>query len=806
MSSTEPTQSSAVSASSAPQQGIKRRREDDSHEDYKRQRPGYNPSGYFRLRKILTALGEPSKFDLEDSIAHAARVYNGEIVDSEVLEKLLAIIYCIITEQPLKSYILAVVLQVANGSNEVAGSSLVKFLSTKINELIAEGEWNSVKLVLRFIIFLKPMIENFDDVVIPFITKLADMSILTQDAISSRSALAEELYKVCVITLPYLLLVDGSEEMRQKVSSIFNKAKQFQRRSLKAEELLVPFVDSEAPYKVHDLIDLLNTQLTNLEENNWTFSLLLECSSSLPTEFNKHRLEDFIIPENPVIANPSAPELFLRFYINQQVETTPPVERIESTLIRDSLEDMISNLSFNRKEVARQLIGFDSYLKTGLLAPREMSLERLSQQKSGSTWKPEDIAIEAVLASLFKLPLPPFKLVYYHSVLIESCILAPHAIAPVFGRAIRFLYSQLEHLDVELIYRYIDWFAHHLSNFGYTWKWKEWSDDLSLNLYHPRRVFIQELINKELRLSFPQRIKESLPDEFTNLVHDIDDISPYPFTKEDSQFLEQGQAVLQNIRDRATVEEMEEVFESIKKRCEELGIDDYEYTIRDLYITGVVFLGARSLSHVESWIDRCLPVLRKICSESSDGARQTVGIVFNYWSEQSGTAVQIIKKLMNYDIITPLSVIEWIFFGSNISSLCKIYSWELLGLAIDRSKLQVKQAKEAASQAVVKEASEAENGDDSANGATIKTQEAVEELEESVNKIFVVIVRELSRPLSDDSSDEETLRWQRWWKEGFLRAILRHYHADYKMLQDRLKNLGLTDMFILNSIEQTSEL
>jgi nuclear cap-binding protein subunit 1 len=92
----------------------------------------------------------------------------------------------------------------------------------------------------------------------------------------------------------------------------------------------------------------------------------------------------------------------------------------------------------------------------------------------GQSWKPEDVAVDAVFSQLYQLPTPEHKLVYYHSVLTECCKIAPAAIAPSLGRAIRYLYNHLETMDLELSNRFLDWFAHHLSNFGFTWKWSEW--------------------------------------------------------------------------------------------------------------------------------------------------------------------------------------------------------------------------------------------------------------------------------------------------------------------------------------------
>lgn len=71
-----------------------------------------------------------------------------------------------------------------------------------------------------------------------------------------------------------------------------------------------------------------------------------------------------------------------------------------------------------------------------------------------------------------------------------------------------------------------------MSNFGFNWVWKEWYvrgtwlhhvradeviyriPDLSLSPYHPRRKFIRRAVELEIRASYYDRIKETLPGDF----------------------------------------------------------------------------------------------------------------------------------------------------------------------------------------------------------------------------------------------------------------------------------------------------
>jgi nuclear cap-binding protein subunit 1 len=144
--------------------------------------------------------------------------------------------------------------------------------------------------------------------------------------------------------------------------------------------------------------------------------------------------------------------------------------------MRDATVDIINSLNFNRNHTARFLSQIDRFWAANAFAPPGTAFDKLSSIAADgqSTWKPEDVAIDAIFSQIFTLPAPEHRLVYYHSLITESCRISPGAIAPSLGRAIRFLFRAVDVMDLELAYRYMDWFAHHLSNFEFRWKWAEW--------------------------------------------------------------------------------------------------------------------------------------------------------------------------------------------------------------------------------------------------------------------------------------------------------------------------------------------
>lgn len=274
---------------------------------------------------------------------------------------------------------------------------------------------------------------------------------------------------------------------------------------------------------------LLQAQLQTEAGKNWELACLprpwqmpledIEAQDKLANA-PKHALPSISIPET-VIAGPRPlfPEIYFSVYSDQDVPSVPDVTDIAASLIRDGLLDTINILDFNRNVTARYLMDLDCYFAEGTFVKRATPFDELRNIGPGkSTWKPEDVAVDTVFSQLFQLPTPERKLVYYHSVLTEACKLAPAAIAPSLGRAIRYLYKNSPRMDLELSYRFLDWFSHHLSNFGFTWKWAEWAEDTDLPDYHPSKWFLKGALDKEVRLSFAQRIQKTLPEPYLPLV------------------------------------------------------------------------------------------------------------------------------------------------------------------------------------------------------------------------------------------------------------------------------------------------
>lgn len=422
------------------------------------------------------------------------------------------------------------------------------------------GVFNDLKSVFKFLGALNPIIS--ENAVSSLFKQLLTTAVeLQTNSGEKRNGIAEEIFYNVLIATPYLLANDFSESTIQAANEILELAATFQivesddERSVTVLEPFDPkhknFID-ELPYKPRKLITLILPALVALQksEKNWEgfkgalfldYSDLLEPIIKEALETNeishdlvKHSLPQLSIPSIEEIGSykPDGlidnlwfqhPRLLFQVYnTTTDFETVPSIESYFGLFFKDLAFDILTNMSFNQKEASIQLSILDLFCSRDLFSPPGSSVDQLAMiakdNEAGenvpplSTWKVEDVAVESILTMIFQLPKPLHYEIYYYTVLISCCQESPESIAPVFGRAIRFFYKNLETLDYELKIRYMDWMTTQISNFDFSWKWDEWVADSQLYAklyYHPKKNFIKNLIAKEIRLSNKARIKDS---------------------------------------------------------------------------------------------------------------------------------------------------------------------------------------------------------------------------------------------------------------------------------------------------------
>ena len=126
-----------------------------------------------------------------------------------------------------------------------------------------------------------------------------------------------------------------------------------------------------------------------------------------------------------------------------------------------------------------------------------------------------------------------------------------------------------------------------------------------------------------------------------------------------ASYSEPAREILRLLRVKAPDTDLQAPLSTIEEAARSLGVADPLVPSTDAYVTAICFLGSKSLSHVLSQIERCKDRLLSIGAQSEFARRQIITSVMDYWQEKPGIGVNVVDKLLNYTILTPISVVLW---------------------------------------------------------------------------------------------------------------------------------------------------
>lgn len=236
----------------------------------------------------------------------------------------------------------------------------------------------------------------------------------------------------------------------------------------------------------------------------------------------------------------------------------------------------------------------------------------------------------------------------------------------------------------------------------------------------------------------------------------------------------QGSELMQLIRKKATDEEIAPVIAEIESQAKEHGIEDPMVPSTDAFVTSICYVGSKSLSHVLSCIERNKERLLAIGSRSAPARRQIITSVMEYWVDQPGVAINIIDKLLNYTILTPLSVIEWALIDHIDAGkiLAKAPVYEMLSATVGKVTNRIRQIVAARIQRGLYEP-QLSVLDETLNREKADMQTLFTLIEDSIAPVAAGSNDELMERSEDDPStrDENEIirRWAVRWRRVFQR-------------------------------------
>ncbi|WAR62696.1 hypothetical protein PtB15_15B283 [Puccinia triticina] len=401
-------------------------------------------------------------------------------------------------------------------------------------------------------------------------------------------------------------------------------------------------------------------------------------------------------------------KLFLKLFSDS---TVPNRATANGVVLRTLVNDVIDIFEVNRKECAKILLELPRWVgrgtfKTKGTAPKPKTDEagnRIEESATESSeWILEHLLLESIVTSVFAIPTPPIRpVVYYHSLIVELCRLSPSTVAPALGKSVRRLYGGLGEvgadavtvrLEPEGIRRFAEWFGVHLSNFGFLWAWKDWSDVSDLPVPHPKRVFVSRVIELEIRLSYYDRIKETVPSVFLD-VELMPSDAPGPVFEYEDPAHRDHLAVLDVVQLLKHKEPVSRLLDYLTKMQERLAAEGIEESVQDVTrevaIQALLNVGSRSFSHFLNILERYLELLRNLTNSASARA-SLLQTVSKFWRKNGQFELIVIDKLLEYRVIDPIDSLRHSFETYKTSQWGELQFWDGMKMTIEKVTRRVK--------------------------------------------------------------------------------------------------------------------
>ncbi|KAM7273140.1 hypothetical protein ACFE04_027804 [Oxalis oulophora] len=296
----------------------------------------------------------------------------------------------------------------------------------------------------------------------------------------------------------------------------------------------------------------------------------------------------------------------------------------------------------------------------------------------------EYLMAETIFSQLLLLPHPPFKPTYYTLVIMDLCKALPGAFPAVVAGAVRALFEKIADLDVECRTRLVLWFSHHLSNFQFIWPWEEWVHVLDLPKWAPQRVFVQQVLEREVRLSYWEKVKQGIENAPA-----LEELLPpkggsnFRYSLEDGKEKTEQHALSADLSKK--VKERESAREIISWIEESIfPVHGFEIALQVVTQT-LLDIGSKSFTHLITVLERYGQVISRLCPDQ-DKQAMLLSELGSYWKNNAQMTAVAIDRMMGYRLISNLAIVKWVFSPENIEKFHTTdHPWEVLRNAVSKT-------------------------------------------------------------------------------------------------------------------------
>lgn len=786
----------------------RRRREsysddEDGHSSRKRRRTSENVDIEDRLESLITRVGEKSTSSLESNLEGLASVLEADIPNYK--QKILRILCECVVRMPEKLTVYTTLIGLLNAKNYNCGGEFVEMLVRNLKEALKTGEYENARIMVRFLSDLV----NCHVIVAGSVLAMYDnfVEVTLEDNIPQ---VRSDCYVYAVLTsLPWV-----GKELYEKKEAEFNKLlSTIDNYISKRQKIHVPALrvwSADFPHPQEEYLECLWAQLQNLRSNKWIEKQIVRpylAFDGVLSEALQHTLPQIIPPSHHEDQTYPLPHVVFRMFDYTDVPEGPVLpgsHAIERYLIEEQLSRIIHTNHRERKDCAAALLSFPTKNKIPL----------------------NYMIVEVLFGQLFQLPRPPYLEIFYGSTLIELCKLQPGSMPQVLAQATEMLYERIDTMNISCIEKFTSWFAYHLSNFQFRWSWDDWSACVEMDPELPKPKFIRETLERCLRLSYHQRVVDTVPETFENLIperpqsnfkYEMEGASSMPGTMVAHQ-------LIASIKSKCTPEEAMVLLKDLPNPLSDEESDPTYHPLRiDVFVSTLLHLGNKSFSHSFAAIAKFHHLL-KLLADTEEGQIWLLRTMFEVWRTHHQMMVVLVDKLLKTQIVEPSAVANWLFSSEMQPEFTKFYVWEMMHSTIkkmskhvDKLQTDLDDSKDKLDAARRKKAEGLDLVGDEDMDDDVPTEEMVERMEERLEtaqsqqkRLFLIIFQRFIMILTDHLARCEgngidyNTPWYKWVIERLQQIFLTHHELVYKYIST-LESLLFTsdiDFHILEIFQQ----
>eukprot|EP00271_Cylindrocystis_brebissonii_P014828 TRINITY_DN36413_c0_g1_i1.p1 TRINITY_DN36413_c0_g1~~TRINITY_DN36413_c0_g1_i1.p1 ORF type:complete len:998 (+),score=280.61 TRINITY_DN36413_c0_g1_i1:180-3173(+) len=679
--------------------GGERKRQRYSDGGRRRREPDYAAEVFSNWRGLLLRLGERSEeygglVEWSHQLAACEAVFKRDLEDKDLAADILKVLVQSAEELSHKAPLYATLAGLLDAEHSAFVDQLVVLTGEQMQAALDSGEdANRLRLLLRFLAMLMAtgvvaattLVQVFD------LLLAAAAAIMDEGTGNPLWQPRADFYVFCVLTtLPFCALELIEQTSREEVSRLLSSVEAYRSlRKVSSQpgfQVFLPQTEQqgqagEAPVE-EDFLEDLFVRIRALEANEWVGQAVprpwLAFQERLRA-IKAHEMSALSLPPVPPRPSPATevacarqhfeaqqahPVRMRRLRIFPVANTDEAMSPIDRFLVEEYLLDVLFYLNGCRRECAAYM--------AGLPVP----------------FRYEFVMAETVFSQLLLLPRPPFKLIYYTVVMVDLCKALPGAFPSVVASAVKLLFERVGECDVECRWRLVQWLSHHLSNLGFVWPWDKWAAVLQRPPWDVQRYFAAEVLEKEVRLAYWDKVKESLGSDRMAAL-----LPPRP-----GAALKYSKASTEAEEGAVTEEEVgfsKELVAKIRAKATWRDLLTWlQETVipatsaprtLDLTVQTLLHLGAKSLTHTVTALEKYGALLQKMAPSLEHQVR-LVESVAEVWAASAQMAAVVVDRCMGLRIVANLAIVRWAFLPAS-QSLFHVSDrvWEILRNAVNKT-------------------------------------------------------------------------------------------------------------------------